>query len=182
MAVGSTHLFETLVSPWLDAGYNLARWLLHDEAAAEDVLQDASLRAFRYLGALKGEEARPWFLRIVRNACYTYLEGRHGLNELSGLDDADFEQLQVREGRTAPDPAELLMRQRDQDRVNAAIASLTPPLREVIVLREMEGMSYEEIAEVASVPIGTVMSRLSRARERLRVTLSAYAAQESGDR
>lgn len=181
--MGATHLFETLVSPWLDAGYNLARWLLRDEAAAEDVLQEAALRAFRYLGAFKGGDARPWFLRIVRNACYTYLEGRHGLNELSGLDEAEFEQLQLRDGRTAPDPADVLMQQRVQMHVNDAIAALPPPLREVIVLREMEGMTYEEIADVASIPIGTVMSRLSRARDRLRTALSMHgAAQESGDR
>lgn len=173
-----TRSFETLVLPWLDAGYNLARWLLHDEAAADDVLQDASLRAFRYLDSLRGEDARAWFLRIVRNACYTYLEGRHALNELSGLDEDEMTHLQVREGRTAPDPAEILSRRHEQARINVAIAALPPPLREVIVLRELEEMSYEDIAAVASIPIGTVMSRLSRARGRLRAALTPQGSNQ----
>jgi len=173
--------FERLVLPHLDAGYNLARWLLHEEAAAEDVVQDASLRAFRHLDALREEEtARPWFLRIVRNACYSYLETRRGMRELSGLDESELENLQVAEGLTALDPAEILARQHEHARIDAAIRALSPPLREVVVLREIEGLNYSDIADVLSIPMGTVMSRLSRARGRLRATLAPQGSPNPG--
>jgi RNA polymerase sigma factor (sigma-70 family) len=164
--------FEVAVLPWLDAGYNLARWLLHDEAAAEDVVQEASLRALRYFESLRGNEARPWFLGIVRNACFTYLKERSGRNEQSGFEDESLEGLQYAAGLVSPDPAEVLDRGRERALVNAAIRSLSPPLREVIVLRELQDLDYAEIALVASIPLGTVMSRLSRARSRLKAMLS----------
>ncbi len=164
--------FEAAVLPWLDAAYNLARWLLHDEAAAEDVVQEASLRAFRYFASLRGNAARPWFLGIVRNACFTHLRARSGRPEQAGFEDDALEDFQYAAGLTAPDPGEAIDRGREHARVNAAIGALSPPLREVIVLRELEGMEYAEIAQVASIPIGTVMSRLSRARERLKIALS----------
>src|SRR5450830_400530 len=144
----STRNFEHLILPWLDAGYNLARWLVQDETAASDVLQEASLKAFRYLDKLRGDDARPWFLGIVRNACYTHL--------------------QQQQGHHAPDPAHLLHRKQDAGRVNLAIQALPAKLREVIVLREIESLEYADIAQVAGIPVGTVMSRLSRARARLK--------------
>ena len=177
--MSTTSAFEQLVLPCLDAGFNLARWLLRDEAAAEDVVQDASLRAFRHLDALRGNDARPWFLRIVRNACYTHLEATQGKKELSGLDDRELENLQAAAGHTAPDPCDLVSRTREQARVNAAIRLLSPPLREVIVLRELEGLDYAAISDIASIPIGTVMSRLSRARSQLRTTLTQHDAADS---
>jgi RNA polymerase sigma factor (sigma-70 family) len=170
--VSSTRTFEILVLPHLDAGFNLARWLLRDEPAAEDAVQEASLRAFRYLDSLRGDQARPWFLRIVRNTCYTYLEEKRGMRERSGLDEDELDHLQIESDHLAPDPSELLGQQQQRLRIDSAIRSLSPPLREVIVLREIEGLEYAEIAEVASIPLGTVMSRLSRARDRLRTMLS----------
>lgn len=180
--MGTTRSFDTLVLPHLDAGYNLARWLLRDEAGAEDVLQDAALRAFRHLDTLRGESARPWFLRIVRHACYTHLTEKQGLSELSGLDEDELENLQMAQGLMASDPADIVARQHEQARVDAAIRALSPPLREVIVLREIEGLDYAEIASVAAIPIGTVMSRLSRARDKLRAALMPQDTPDQADR
>lgn len=163
--------FESLIVPLLDSGYNLARWLLRDETAAEDVLQEASLKAFRFLGSLRGDDAKPWFLGIVRNASYSHMQRQKGSMELNGFDSNELELLHWQTGQQAPDPASLLSQQRDMNRVDQAIQALSPGLREVIVLRELEGLEYAEIARVASVPIGTVMSRLSRARARLKVIL-----------
>jgi RNA polymerase sigma-70 factor (ECF subfamily) len=163
--------FEALVLPCLDAGFNLARWLLRDEAAAEDVVQEASLRALRYFHSLRGQEAKPWFLGIVRNACFTHLEERRGRGAQTGFEEDALERLQWDAGLTAPDASHGVEQSRTQAMVDAAIRALSPPLREVIVLRELEGMDYAQIAQVAGVPIGTVMSRLSRARERLKALL-----------
>ena len=163
--------FETLVLPWLDAAFNLARWLLRDEAAAEDVVQDAALRALRHLDALRGE-ARPWFLAIVRNACFDHVQARRGRREQGGWDDEALEALQWQSGRAEPDAAAALQGSRERAQIDAAIRSLAPALREVVVLREIEGLDYAEIAQIAGLPIGTVMSRLSRARSRLRELLA----------
>jgi RNA polymerase sigma factor (sigma-70 family) len=170
--VSDARSFEATVLPWLDAGYNLARWLLHDEAAAEDVVQEAALRALRYFESLRGNEARAWFLGIVRNACFTYLKERSGRNEQTGWEEDELEGLHYAAGFSSPDPAQTLARGRERETVNAAIRALSPPLREVIVLRELEGLEYAEIALIAVIPIGTVMSRLSRARSRLKVLLT----------
>jgi len=164
--------FEAAVLPNLDAAYNLARWLLRDEAAAEDVVQEAALRALRYFHALRDGDARPWFLGIVRNACFSHLEERRGRREQLGLEDDAMDALQLAAGGVAPDLATQLGQRRERALVDAAIRALAPPLREVIVLREIEGLAYAEIAAIASVPIGTVMSRLSRARSRLKAVLS----------
>jgi len=164
----STRNFEHLILPWLDAGYNLARWLVQDEAAASDVLQEASLKAFRYLDKLRGDDARPWFLGIVRNACYTHLQQQRGHLEVTGFDDDALDRLDQQQGHHAPDPAHLLHRKQDAGRVNLAIQALPAKLREVIVLREIESLEYADIAQVAGIPVGTVMSRLSRARARLK--------------
>ena len=167
--------FETLVLPHLDAGYNLARWLLRDEAAAEDVTQEASIRAMRYFDSLKGDAARPWFLGIVRNACYSHIKLRREALEVPGFDDDAIDDLQALAGQTAPDPAALFARQRDRLQIDEALRALPPPLREVIVLREMEGLEYAEIAQIAMIPMGTVMSRLSRGRARLKILLTQVA-------
>ena len=170
--------FEAAVLPWLDAGYNLARWLLRDEAAAEDVVQEASLRALRYFGSLRGNDSRPWFLGIVRNACFTHLERSSGRHEQSGFEDDALEDLQFTAGLTAPDPATTVGQRRESAIIDAAIRALAPALREVIVLRELEGLEYAEIAQVSSSPIGTVMSRLSRARSRLKAALTQAGINE----
>ncbi len=168
--MGERGEFETRVLPHLDAAYNLARWLLRDERAAEDAVQEAALRAFRYLGSLRGDDAKPWLLGIVRNTCFTMFERQRDAPEQIGLEDAGIEVEQIA-APSASDPAAAVQRNDECARVDAAIRALPPALREVIVLRELEGLEYSEIARVASVPIGTVMSRLSRAREKLRASL-----------
>ena len=168
--------FEAAVLPCLDSAYNLARWLLRDDAEAEDVVQEAALRALRYFASLRDGPARPWFLAIVRNLCFTHLEERRGRREHTGYEDDALEDLQHDAGLAAPDPARTLQGRRDGARIDAAIRALAPPLREVVVLRELEGLDYADIARVAGIPIGTVMSRLSRARGRLRELLQPAGA------
>ena len=170
--VSNRQAFETLVVPHLDAAYNLARWLLRSDQAAEDAVQDASLRAFRYIESLRGEDARPWLLGIVRNTCFTALERTRGGPQHVEFDEAEFEAALGEAERNQADPATRLDRQRTRVRIDAAIRALSPALREVIVLRELEELEYAQIAKIIAVPIGTVMSRLSRAREKLRTILS----------
>ncbi len=164
--------FDSLVLPHLDAGYNLARWLLGDDASAEDAVQEAAMRAFRYFDSVRGDDARAWFFGIIRNTCFTHLGRNNALMEQTGLDDAEIELLQVAIGDVGPDPAQTFDRVCERTRVDAAIRALPPPWREVIVLRELEHLDYIEIAKVAEIPVGTVMSRLSRARARLRLALA----------
>ena len=166
--------FEALVLPHLDAAHNLARWLLRDTAAAEDATQEAALRAFRYFASLRaGEDAKPWFLGIVRNTCYTLLARQMGRAEVTGLDEGEWDALAGSAAALdAPDPAQSIDGQRERAAVDAALRALTPPLREVIVLRELEDLDYRSIAQIAGVPIGTVMSRLSRARAKLKEILT----------
>ena len=163
--------------PHLSAAYNLARWLLRDDHSAEDVVQEAYLRAFRFFSDLRGTSARPWLLGIVRNACYDWMrQQRHVDDQFEFDEERDSER--ASEETTAPylsasgDPAAIFERRAQGARVNQAIAALAPPFREVIVLREIEEMSYEEIARIAGIPLGTVMSRLSRARALLRLALA----------
>ncbi len=175
-----TRRFEATVLPCLDAGYNLARWLLRDESQAEDAVQEAALRAWRYLGSLKPDApAKPWFLAIVRNCCFTQMEARRGRQEQTGLADEALEAMQLAAGLSAPEPAGRLEQGRGQRRIDAALRALPPPLREVIVLRELEDLDYAAIAQVANIPIGTVMSRLSRARARLKDELSRSGQKSS---
>jgi len=153
--------FERLVLPHLDAATNLARWLIRDRAAAEDVVQEAMLRALRFHGGLRGE-ARPWLLQIVRNVAFAAIAaGKRG--PTIPLDDAA--------SGHAVDPAEnpeaALSGRQDRVRLERALAALPDELRECLVLRELEEMSYREIAQITGVPIGTVMSRLWRARRDL---------------
>ncbi len=164
-----TQQFEEVVLPHLDAAYNLARWLLKDDDNARDAVQDAYLRAFRFFDHLRGEEARPWLLAIVRNACYSLLGKRRQSGEQVEFDeerDSEFaESTTEARGR---DPAAQLIRKVESARIDEAIGRLPSVYREVIVLRELEELAYEEIALIANVPVGTVMSRLSRARALLR--------------
>lgn len=163
--------FETLVLPHLDAAYNLARWLLRDEAGAEDAVQEAALRALRYIDSFRGDESRPWWLGIVRNTCFSMLERRRSGPDMVEFDEAQFEVEWGAAQRSAPDPALMLEQRNLRALLDAAIRALAPPLREVIVLRELEGLDYAQIAKIVAVPIGTVMSRLSRAREKMRNVL-----------
>jgi len=171
--------FEASVLPLLDSAFNLSRWLLRDDASAEDAVQEAVLRAMRYFRNLRGDDARGWFLGIVRNVCFTYLEERAGRKEVAGHEEDALEAFHHAAGLTAEDPtASLLQQNNDRAHIDAALRSLTPPLREVLVLREMEGMEYAQIAKVASIPVGTVMSRLSRARARMKELLTLSGARE----
>jgi RNA polymerase sigma factor (sigma-70 family) len=163
--------FEALVMPHLDAAYNFARWLLRDDASAEDVVQEACLRAFRYFASFRGGDARPWLLGIVRNLCFTQLdERRRGPTMMELSEDSDGAVADATAARSR-DPAEAAARSRERVIIDRAIRSLAPAFREVIVLRELQGLSYDEIAEIAGIPIGTVMSRLSRARALMKAML-----------
>jgi len=158
--------FEQVVLPHVDAAYNLARWLTSDSHDAEDVVQEACWRAFRSFGGFRGGDGRAWLLAVVRNASYTWLQQR------SRHASVPFEEEYHDLGSEAMNPERLLLRQVDRQLLREAIAALPVEFREVIVLREMEGLSYQEIAAVASIPIGTVMSRLSRARGQLQERLA----------
>lgn len=172
-AVMPPRRFEESVLPHLDAAFNYARWLTRNDAEAEDVVQDACVRAMRFLPSLRGGDARAWLFAIVRNTWYSRVSRHAGATETT-LDNARDERPDE-----ALDPEERLVQQHTVARVRAALEELPPDFREVIVLREIEGLSYKEIAAVASVPIGTVMSRLARARERLLALLKATAPLES---
>ena len=167
-----TQRFEAAVLPHLDAAYNLARWLLRDEQSAQDVVQEAYLRAFRFFDGFRGGDARPWLLSIVRNSCFTWLRER-GRDHLEFDEERDSDQLDPALLEADDGPERLLERKLERAQVNLAIATLPPLFREVLVLREIEALSYEEIAQVVGIPTGTVMSRLSRARSMLRAALAA---------
>jgi RNA polymerase sigma-70 factor (ECF subfamily) len=165
-----TTAFEAAVLPHLDAAYTLARYLLRDDADAEDAVQEAVLRALRYFAGFRGVEGRAWLLRIVRNTCFTWRRRRSA--EPTVPLDADLHGAPV-DGMQSPEDALIVAAGREL--LHAAIDALPAEFREVIVLRELEGLSYREIGEVAGVPVGTVMSRLSRARKRLSDALHARA-------
>lgn len=159
--------FELIVLPHLDAAYNLARWLTRNPQDAEDVVQEACLRAFTSLDGFHGGEIRAWLLAIVRNASYDWLRKHRQYEQTVMLDE---ETLHVVDA--ASDPETLLLQQVDQQRFREAVETLPVEFREVIVLRELEELSYNEISRIVQIPIGTVMSRLSRARKRLRHCLT----------
>jgi RNA polymerase sigma-70 factor (ECF subfamily) len=166
-----TTRFEAIVLPHLDAAYNLARWLTGNETDARDVVQDASLRAFKFFGGFRGGDARAWLLTIVRNTCFTSLQRQRNAPHVF----QDEDQLEQLEDVTV-NPAQLQERSANIELVRGAIAQLAPEFREAIVLREMEGFSYKEIADIANVRIGTVMSRLARGRRELQRILSEEGA------
>jgi len=164
--------FETLVLPHLDAAYNLARWLLHGGADAEDAVQEAMLRAYRFFSGFRGGDVRAWLLQIVRNTCFTWLQkNRHGKD----TDEFDEEV----HGPPGPTPETLAIAEDSRGRLARALESLPSRSREIIVLRELEGCSYKEIAIITSIPIGTVMSTLSRARRQLQLALTGPTDKES---
>ena len=162
----ASRAFEETVLPHLDAAFNYARWLARNEAEAEDVVQDACVRAMRFLSSLRDDDARAWLLAIVRNTWYSRVARRPGTAE------AVFDSARDQRSDDSLDPEELLIQRHTVERVRAAIERLPVDYREVLVLREMEGLSYKEIAAVIQVPIGTVMSRLARARDRLQAVLA----------
>jgi len=167
-------LFEETVLPHLDAAFNYARWLTRNDTDAEDVVQDACVRAIRFFSSLRNDDARAWLFTIVRNAWYSRVSRKANVAEGTRLNDGQDERPD-----NALDPEERLLQQHTIALVRAALEQLPVDFREVIVLREIEGLSYKEIAEVAGVPVGTVMSRLARARERLQTILKLNAPRET---
>ena len=166
--------FEQALLPHMDAAYNLARWLTRNDHDAEDLVQAAYLRALRFFDGSHMTNNRAWLLTIVRNTCYTWLEQKRAHGTATTFDE------EIHGVRSdTMDPARQLMRKDQKQSVRRAVEELPLELREVIVLREMEGLSYKDIAAVAEIPLGTVMSRLSRARERLRQSLGDCAEWES---
>jgi RNA polymerase sigma-70 factor (ECF subfamily) len=165
MAPGIVESFDAVVVPHLAAGYRLARWLMRDEDAAQDVVQEASLRAFRYFRTFCGGDGRAWFLRIVRNTCYGWR--RHGSRAPTDL----FDEEQHSGTRPQSTPETLLLQNADAASIALALRTLPDRYHQLLVLREIEGLSYQELAAVIGIPIGTVMSRLSRARAALRDAL-----------
>lgn len=161
--------FEETLLPHLDAAFNYARWLTRSDADAEEAVQEAYLRALRFFPSLRSDDARPWLFAIVRNACFARAPR-------SGHVDVPFDEATNGGTEDAMDPEALVIQRQTVDRVRGAIEELPADFREVIVLRELEGLSYKEIALVAGIPLGTVMSRLARARERLIVLLDTDAA------
>jgi len=160
--------FEEVVLPHLDAAFNYARWLTKSDTDAEDVVQDAYVRALRFFSSLRSDDARSWLLTIVRNTWYGRFPQARAANQA-----AEYDAMKHDRPDDGLDPEALVMQQQEVEKVRRAVQELPADFREVIVLRELEGLSYKEIAVVAGIPIGTVMSRLARARERLLATLGS---------
>lgn len=164
--------FEAAALTHLNAAYNLARWLVRDEHVAQDMVQEAYLRALKYYDSLRGSDMRPWLLGIVRNTCYTWLQNnKRGEEALEFDEERDSGAYEAAFDCAENNPEALLLHKQESARVTLAIEGLPPPFREVLVLRELEDLSYEEIAVVMGTPAGTVMSRLARARAMLRTAL-----------
>ena len=155
--------FAHLVLPHLDAGYNLARWLARDADDAQDVVQEACVRALKYIAAVEGPDARPWFLKIVRHAYYDWC-GRNRPSEVMNDENATVDRAA---DLVSPGPEQAAIRRADAGALLREVEALPAPYREVLVLREIEELSYADIATVVDIPIGTVMSRLARARAML---------------
>ena len=165
--------FELLAMPHVDAAYNLARWLTHNDHDAQDVVQETLMRALRYMGGFRGDNARAWLLQIVRHSCFTWLKENRPAERMF-LDDTDDTMHEIA-APTADEPQAVAMRKADRLQINQAIADLPFVYREVLVLRELEDFSYKDIARIADIPVGTVMSRLARARGLLREALMPSA-------
>lgn len=167
--------FERLVLPHMDAAYSLAYWLTRNEAQAEEAVQEAFLRAFKFFGAFRGADARPWLLGIVRNTCYTLLERERPHAAPDEFDEENHGEDMVAPGAVLSfpvNPETAVIESADRELVQGCLRALPPQYREVVVLREINECSYKEIAAIAEIPIGTVMSRLARGRRLLQRVLS----------
>lgn len=164
-----TARFEQQILPHLDSAYNLARWLCGNDHDAEDAVQESALRAIRFFAGFRGGDGRAWFLAIVRNTCCTVLKKRRPEEGIMATDDE-------RDKAISPgiDPEQALLQRIDSERLRQAIEKLPFEFRETLILREMDGLSYKEIAQVTGVPTGTVMSRLARARGLVQRYLADY--------
>ena len=168
--------FEEVAIPHLDAAYNLARWFTRNDKDAEDIVQEAYLRALRHFSGFHGGDARPWLLAIVRNTYYTWFRQNRVLER-----NADFDDEMYMQTSDDLDPEMLLIREADTQMLRRALESLPDEFREVIVLREFEELSYKQIADVVKIPVGTVMSRLARARGRLKQIIANDRKKECAD-
>jgi len=165
--------FEEAMLPHLDAAHNLARWLLRNEQDAQDVVQEAFLRAFKSFGGFHGSNGRAWLLTIVRNTSYTLLKKSHAVDLTTSFD----EEIHATEHESVS-PATILEQSEHAELITEAMDELPAEFREILVLRHQEGLSYKEIAEIAQIPPGTVMSRLARARAKLKEYLAARIGKE----
>jgi len=166
--------FREIVPPLLDDAYSLAKWLSQSPTDAEDIVQDAALRALQALSTVSVDRPKPWFLAIVRNAAMTFIARNRPKTLAYAGDMADLDALDLRErDDAAPDPEQALIGTEDGERLRGAIAALPSPFLETLVMRDLNGLSYREIAEATEAPVGTVMSRLARARAMLAKTLRA---------
>ena len=170
-------LYERVVTPHLPAAWNLARWLVRDPHDSEDILQEACMRAFRSLGDYRGGEAKSWLLAIVRNLCHDCIRRKRS-GRMTLAQDEQFEQI---ESETVS-PLQQVEKTSDAQHLRRAIDQLPVDYRETLILREFEGLSYKEIAQIAGVPMGTVMSRLARAREKLVEVMAPDRAEQRGER
>ena len=161
--------FVLLAMPHAGAAYNLARWLTKNDQDAQDVVQEAMMRALRYMGKFHGDNARAWLLQIVRHACFSWLKENRPA-ERTFVDDSD-DSLENVPGPADDEPHTMALRKAERLEINQAIAALPVAYREVLVLRELEDLSYNDIARIADIPLGTVMSRLARARGLMRTAL-----------
>jgi RNA polymerase sigma-70 factor (ECF subfamily) len=168
--------FNRCVTPHLDAAYNLARWLMRDEERARDMVQEACLRAFRHIDGFHGGSAKSWLLTIVRNACYTGLQESRRERSMTEFDER-LHSLDHAAGYgvRVDGPETAYLRHFEREQIQRSLEELPLEYREILVLRELEGLSYKEISVVAAIPLGTVMSRLGRARSTLQARLSSPA-------
>src|SRR3954471_12311664 len=165
--------FEDALLPHLDAAHNLARWLLHNEQDAQDVVQEAYLRAFKSFGGFHGTNGRSWLLTIVRNTAYTLLKKNRAVDLTTTFD----EEIHASDHESVT-PATILEQSEDAELIKEAMDQLPVEFREILALRHQEGLSYKEIADIAQIPTGTVMSRLARARAKLKECLAARIGKE----
>jgi RNA polymerase sigma-70 factor (ECF subfamily) len=173
--------FERVIMPHLDAAYNLARWITRNDHDAEEVVQEAFLRAYRFFGSFRGEDGKAWLLAIVRNTCYTL----HG-QQKAGIGHETFDEelhqpdtlASGTENAICRNPEAIAIERATGEMVNRALEGLPTVFREALVMRELEGLSYKEIAKIADVPLGTVMSRLARGRQLLQQALAAATEKE----
>lgn len=169
-------VFEQAILPHLDAAYNLARWIMSNDQDAEDMVQESTLRAYKYFAGYQGGDSRSWLLTIVRNTCYTWLRQNRAQELTVDLDDEVYSS-----ESDLLNPEALSLDSVDHQMVRHALEKLAVEFRELIILRELEGMSYKEIAKIAGIPIGTVMSRLARARQRLKECLAQFLEEEGSN-
>jgi RNA polymerase sigma-70 factor (ECF subfamily) len=165
--------FEQVFLPHLDAAYNLARWLLRNDHDAEDAVQEAYMRAFKAFARFRGGDGKAWFMTIVRNVCYTTIKKLRSHETPEPFDE------EIHQPMTEAEMQDAFRAKANAESLHRALEKLPDEFREIIVLHDLEGLAYKEIAAVVNIPIGTVMSRLARARGRLRIELIAADAKES---